>query len=137
MRDPRVALWRNRSGRFLMGASATLVSGLTGILRNKWFAHHLDASGIGVLAQVMASEIWLGSAAGLGLGLPVARSVGAAEATGDRAGAQKTVWAAFSLLGISASVVVILALLLADPISRALLGSPIYAPLIRISMIGV
>jgi len=137
MPDPRLALWRARSLRFLMGASATIVSGLTGVLRNKWFAQHLEASGIGVLAQVVSSEIWLGTAAGMGLGLPVARAVGAATAANDQAAARRTVWAAFTLLAISGSIMVTAGLVLAEQISHALLGSGAYAPLIRISMIGV
>ena len=137
MPDSLVALWRARSLRFLMGASATLVSGVTGILRNKWFAQHLEASGIGILAQIISSQGWLGTAAGMGLGLPVARAVGAAEGAGDSSAARRTVAAAFTLLLISGSIVIALGLIFAASISRALLGSDAYAPLIRLSMIGV
>jgi len=137
MRGARFALWRNRSLRFLLGASSTLLNGLTGILRNKWFAHHLEASGIGILAQVVASQAWLGTAAGMGLGLPVARAVGAATASGDQAAARRTVWAAFALLAISGSMVIALGLLFAAPMSMALLGTDAYATLIRVSMVGV
>jgi len=137
MPDSRVALWRARSLRFLMGASATLVSGVTGILRNKWFAQHLEASGIGILAQIISSQGWLGTAAGMGLGLPVARVVGAATGSGDPTAARRTMAAAFTLLLISSSFVIALGLFFAAPISRALLGSDAYAPLIRISMLGV
>src|SRR5712671_582094 len=133
----RFALWRDRSLRFSMGASATIVNGVMGILRNKWFAQHLEASGIGILAQVVSSQAWLGSAGSLGLGLPVARAVGAATASGDTSAARRNVWAAFTLLLISGSIVIALGLLFAAPISRALLGVDAYAPLIRISMIGV
>ncbi len=120
-----------------MGASATIINGLTGILRNKWFAQHLEASGIGILAQILSSQIWLGTAAGMGLGLPVARAVGAAEGSGDRSAARRTLWAALTLLVISGSLVIALGLLFAAPISRALLGASTYAPLIRLSMLGV
>ena len=137
MRDPRFDLWRDRSLRFSMGAGTTIVSGLTGVLRNKWFAHHLEASGIGVLAQVISSEVWLGTAAGMGMGLPVARAVGASLAQNDTPAARRAVWAAFSLLAIGVSVVVTLGLVFAEAISSALLGSGAYAALIRISMIGV
>ena len=137
MRDPRFALWRDRSLRFVIGASATTVSGLTGILRNKWFAHHLEASGIGVLAQVISSEVWLGTAAGMGLSLPVARAIGAAAAANDHAAGRRIVWAAFTLLAMTGSVVVVGGLLFAGQISHALLGTGAYAALIRISMIGV
>jgi antigen flippase len=137
MPDARFALWRDRLLRFSMGASATVITGLMGILRNKWFAQHLEASGIGILAQIISSQGWLGTAAGMGLGLPVARAVGAASAAGDPQAARRTVWAAFTLLAMSASAVIALGLLFAAPISRALLGSGDYAPLVRISMVGV
>ncbi len=119
-----------------MGASATLVSAITGVLRNKWFAQHLQASGIGVLAQVVSCQTWLGTAAGMGLGIPVARLVGAATAAQDPAAARRTVWAAFSLVLLSGSLVIAFGLVCAEGISRALLGTPDYATLIRISMIG-
>jgi O-antigen/teichoic acid export membrane protein len=137
MRGARFALWRDRSLRFAMGAGATLVSGLVGILRNKWFAQHLDVSGIGVLAQVTSSQAWLGMAGSLGLGLPIARVVGAATASDDTATMRRSLWAALSLLAISVSAAIVLGLLLAEPISRALLGAPQYAGLIRISLVGV
>ena len=137
MSAARLALWRTRSLRFLMGASATILSGLTGILRNKWIAQHLEASGIGILAQVVSSQMWLGSVGGMSLVLPVTRSVGAATASGDWAGARRVVWAAMAMLTMSASIVIALGLFFAPLISSALLGSPRYAGLIRISMIGV
>ncbi|HZE19691.1 MAG TPA: hypothetical protein VE402_06175 [Candidatus Angelobacter sp.] len=137
MSAARLALWRTRSLRFLMGASATILSGLTGILRNKWIAQHLEASGIGILAQVVSSQMWLGSVGGMSLVLPVTRSVGAATASGDWAGARRVVWAAMAMLTMSASIVIALGLFFAPLISSALLGSPRYASLIRISMIGV
>src|SRR5690349_2535185 len=123
MPDSRVALWRARALRFLMGASATVVRGVTGILRNKWFAQHLEASGIGILAQIISSQGWLGTAAGMGLGLPVARVVGAAEGAGDSLAARRTVAAAFTLLLISGTIVIALGLFFAGSISRVLLGS--------------
>ncbi|HXF59130.1 MAG TPA: hypothetical protein VN539_04835, partial [Candidatus Saccharimonadales bacterium] len=61
MRGARFTLWRDRSLRFAMGAGATVISGITGILRNKWLAQHLEASGIGVLAQIVSSQMWLGT----------------------------------------------------------------------------
>src|SRR2546423_11329203 len=83
MSAARVALWRSRSLRFLMGASATLVNGLTGIIRNKWLAQHLDVSGIGIMAQVISSQIWLGTAGGPGVSPPGARPVGGAAPPRD------------------------------------------------------
>ncbi len=120
-----------------MGASATIVTGLTGILRNKWIAHHLEASGIGILAQVVSSQAWLGTAAGMGLGLPIARAVGAAAGAGDQQTVRRTLWAALTLLLFSGSIVIALGLVFAGAISSALLGTDAFAPLIRISMVGV
>jgi O-antigen/teichoic acid export membrane protein len=120
-----------------MGASATVLNGLMGIIRNKWFAQHLEASGLGILAQVTSSQALLGTAAGMGLGLPVARAIGAATAANDQPAARRTVWAAFTILAMTGSVVVAGGLLFAAQISRALLGSAAYTGLIRISMIGV
>jgi Na+-driven multidrug efflux pump len=137
MLDARFALWRDRTLRFSMGASATVLNGLMGIIRNKWFAQHLEASGLGILAQITSSQALLGTAAGMGLGLPVARAIGAATAANDQPAARRTVWAAFTILAMTGSVVVACGLLFAAQISHALLGSAAYAALIRISMIGV
>src|SRR3990172_1881219 len=106
MLSERAELWKNRSFRFLIGASATLISSLGGVIRNKWLAQHLDTSGLGILGQVFSGQNWLGTATGLGLGLPVARAVGSAMGTGDSAEARRTVWAALSLLSISGSVAI-------------------------------
>src|ERR1051326_6086078 len=121
MSAARFALWRDRSLRFTMGASSTILNGLTGILRNKWFAQHLEASGIGILSQAVSSQMWLGTVGGMSLALPVARSVGAMTGTGDWAGARRVVWAALSVLTMSASVVIALGFFFAPLISRALL----------------
>lgn len=137
MSAARLALWRDRFLRFMMGASATVLNGVTGILRNKWFAQHLEASGIGILAQVVSSQMWLGTVAGMSLALPIARSVGAATGSGDVVRARKVIWAASALLTMSASIVIVLGLFFAPWISRALLGSPQYAGLIRIGMVGI
>ena len=120
-----------------MGASATVLSGVTGIIRNKWFAQHLEASGIGILAQVVSSQMWLGTVAGMSLALPIARGVGAATGSGDLARARRVIWAAATLITMSASIVIALGLFFAPLISRALLGSPQYAGLIRIGMVGI
>src|ERR1043165_7948588 len=137
MSAARFALWRTRSLRFVMGASATFVTALTGVLRNKWFAQHLEASGIGILAQIVSSQAWLGAAGGMGLGIPVARSVGAATGSGDLAAARRTIYGALALLLMSGSLVIAMALIAAPALSRALLGSDAYAPLIRLSTIGI
>lgn len=133
----RLGLWKNRAARFLTGAGATLSGAFLGILRNKWLALHLHASGLGVLAQVTSGQIWLGTLAGMGLSLPVARAIGAAGGLGDPATARRTIWTALSLVGIGSSAVAAVGLLFARPISTALLGTPDHALLVQISMLGV
>jgi O-antigen/teichoic acid export membrane protein len=81
--------------------------------------------------------MWLGTVGGMSLALPIARSVGAATGSGDLARARRVIWAASTLLTMSASVVIALGLFFAPMISRALLGSTQYAGLIRIGMVGV
>ena len=75
----RLATWSRRLQRFAWGAGPALIYAPLGILRNKWLASTLSAPGLGVLAQVLSAMNWLGQAAGLGLGLPVTRLVGAAS----------------------------------------------------------
>ena len=101
-----------------MGASATVLSGVTGIIRNKWFAQHLEASGIGILAQVVSSQMWLGTVAGMSLALPIARGVGAATGSGDLARARRVSWAAAPLITMSASIVLALGLFFAGQAPR-------------------
>ena len=137
MSSQRVALWTDRPLRFALGAAATLAGAGLGVVRNKWLASHLDTSGLGVLAQVSAIQIWLGTAAGLGLSLPVARAVGAAWALRDDAAIRRTVITAFTLAGAAGLAVVALGLGLAPQLSTALFGTPAYATLIRIAMLGV
>ena len=123
--------------RLLVTAGAPLASALTGVIRNKWIAMHLDAAGVGILAQVVSGQAWLGTLAGLGLGLPVARAVGEATGRGDDPGARRAIWTAASVVSLVALSAATLGLLFASAISTALLGSPEHAALVRISMIGV
>jgi Na+-driven multidrug efflux pump len=133
----RVRLWRDRAARFLAGAGATLVTAAAGAARNKWVALHLSTTGIGTLAQVAAAQSWIGILAGLGLGIPITRAVGARTASGDTAGARRAVWTGFSLAAPTAFVAAILGAAFASPISQALLGTPEHADLVRVSMLGV
>jgi len=137
MPSPRIALWRDRSIRFSMGAAGTASSVLFGVIRNKWLATHLQASGLGILGQVNSGQAWLGSLAGMGLSLPVARVVGASSGTADEELARRTVWTSLSLVGAGALLVATAGLLFAGPISAAILGTPAHAQLVRISMLGV
>jgi Na+-driven multidrug efflux pump len=130
-------LWRNRMLRFLLGAAPTFLYALLGIVRNKWLAHHLATAGFGTLVQVLAAMNWLGQATGLGLGLPLTRGVAAARAGADAAAERRMVHTAFTVVLVSAAIVVALALLAAPWISAAILGTREYAPLVRVSAVGI
>ncbi|MGH7682258.1 MAG: hypothetical protein ACRENN_09765, partial [Candidatus Eiseniibacteriota bacterium] len=137
MPSTRSALWMDRSLRFAMGSSATISNAVLGIVRNKWLAMHLQAAGLGVLAQTTSAQAWLGNLAGLGLSLPVARAVGAAGGSGDDSTARRTIWTALSLIALAVAVVASITLLFARPISVALLGTPEHAGLVRIGTLGI
>ena len=137
MPSTRAALWRDRSLRFALGGGAPLVTAIFAVVRNKWLAEHLATAGLGVLGQVFSSQTLLGTAAGLGLSLPVARAVGAATGAGDMAEARRTAWTALLLAGGAALAVALAGLAAAPWISQALLGTIAHAGLVRIAMLGV
>lgn len=137
MLSTRAALWRDRSLRFALGGGATVVTAVFAVVRNKWLAEHLSTAGLGVLAQVFSAQTWLGTAAGLGLSLPVAQAVGAATAAGDGPALRRTIGTAFTLVGAAGLAVVVLGLLLAPWLSQVLLGTGAHAGLLRIAMLGV
>ncbi|HSQ60515.1 MAG TPA: polysaccharide biosynthesis C-terminal domain-containing protein [Acidobacteriota bacterium] len=138
MRRLDVPFWWTRFARLLASAGGTLVIALTGVVRNKWLATHLDTAGIGILAQVVSGQTWIGSAAGLALSLPVARAVGQASGRGaDLDAGRRAAWAAAFLTFAATSAAVAAGLLFAPAISRALLGTDEHAGLVRVSMIGV
>ena len=137
MLSTRAALWRDRSIRFALGGGATVVLALFGVVRNKWVAEHLAASGLGVLGQVFAAQTWLGTATGMGLSLPIAMAVGAAVAARDEPAVRRTAWTALMQVGAAALGVVVLGLVFAPWLSRLLLGTAEHAGLIRIAMLGV
>ncbi len=136
MPETGVGVWRRRFSRFAMGAAGTAVLAALGVVRNKWIAQHLATAGIGTLAQVLSAMNWLGLATSLGLGIPVTRAVAAARGRGDLAAERRTVRAALLLTAWSALVVAAAGLLAAPLVSRALLGTPEYAGLLRIALIG-
>ncbi|HKW50430.1 MAG TPA: oligosaccharide flippase family protein [Candidatus Eisenbacteria bacterium] len=136
MPSRRFELWRDRSLRFAMGSGATISNALFGIIRNKWLATHLQTAGLGVLAQSTSAQAWLGTLAGMGLGLPVGRAVGAARGKNDDPAVRRTVWTALCLIGIGSLLVAVAGSLFAAPISRALLGSTDHVLLIRIAALG-
>jgi O-antigen/teichoic acid export membrane protein len=133
----RLATWSRRLQRFAWGAGPALIYAPLGILRNKWLASTLSAPGLGVLAQVLSAMNWLGQAAGLGLGLPVTRLVGAARAAGDGARERAVMRTALRLALGTSGLVAVLVLIAAPILARALLGSATYAPLFRIASIGI
>lgn len=129
-------LWKGRAMRLGFSAAAIGATTLTGVLRNKWFAVHLDTEGIGVIGQVIATHTWLGLLAALGLGLPVARWVGAAHGAGDAETVRRTTRAALAITAALTALVVALVLVFAPALSTAVLGDPRYAMLLRISTLG-
>ena len=136
MRRPDVALWRERALRFLTGAGATILNSISGVVRNKWNALHLETAGIGALAQITSVQLWLGVASGLGLHQPLARAVATAAGSGDPRLARNATWTAL-VLCCGATLVVVLALLSFAPrLSAFLLGDPAYANELRIAAIG-
>ncbi|HET9253152.1 MAG TPA: polysaccharide biosynthesis C-terminal domain-containing protein [Candidatus Eisenbacteria bacterium] len=131
------ALWIDRLNRIVVSAGGPIFSAITGVIRNKWLAVHLDVAGIGILAQVASGSTWLGLASGLGLALPLTRSVAAASSRDDDAAARRSVWTALSLVTIAGLGLAVACVLLAEPISEAILGTPAYAGLVRISSVAV
>jgi O-antigen/teichoic acid export membrane protein len=137
MLSTRAVLWRDRLLRFSMGGGVMVIGAVLGAVRNKWLAEHLSTAGVGVLAQVLAAQIWLATVAGLGLAIPVARAVAAATAAGDPAASRRTVWTALVMVGAGTLVAITGCMLFAPWVSALLLGTDAHATLIRISMLGV
>jgi len=137
MPSPNVSLWRDRLLRFAAGAGGTIVSAFAGVIRNKWLATHLETTGLGIVAQVVASQAWFGTLIGLGLGLPVTRAIAAAAGRGDEEAARRTATTAFALVSAAALPAALLILVFARQISVLLLGTPDHAALIRVSVFGL
>ena len=137
MPSPRVSLWRDRFVRFAAGAGGTILGALAGVVRNKWLATHLETSGLGILSQVVASQSWFGALIGLGLGLPLTRSVAAAAGRGDDEAARRSTTTAFALVSATSIPAALLVLAFADRISALLLGTTEHAALIRVSAFGL
>ncbi len=130
-----IRIWWTRSTRMLTGAAGTGVFAVAGALRNRWLAQHLDTAGIGILAQVMSVQTWIGTAAGLGLSLSVARAVSASRGE-NREAAPRAFWAAMTIAAATGGAAAVAGLVAAADISRLVLGTTEYAGLIRISMLG-
>lgn len=134
---PGARLWIERGARLAATAAYPAVVAVMSVIRNKWFATHLDVSGIGVLAQIVQGQTWLGLAAGLGMNLPVAQAVSEAMGRGDLVAARRAFWTAAGLVLGAVLVVAAAALLLAPAISQALLGVSSHADLVRWSVLGL
>jgi O-antigen/teichoic acid export membrane protein len=137
MSPTRFPLWRDRAVRLWLAGGASIVGGIGSVVRNKWFALHLETAGLGVLGQVFAGQTWLGTATSAGLGLPVAKLIGEAVGRGDVSAERRTVSTALAVLSTTSLTVAIVGLLAAPWISAALLGSTQHAALVRISMLAV
>lgn len=129
--------WLDRSLRFALGGGAPLVAAVLSVLRIKWLALHLDPAGVGVLAQIVAGQNWLGTLAALGLAVPVSQRVAAASARGDAEGVRRVVWTGASLAGAAGLAAIAVVALGAARASQALLGETGHATLVRVSLIGV
>ena len=134
---PGARLWIERGARLAATAAYPAVIAVASVARNKWVATHLDVSGIGVLAQIVQGQTWLGIAAGLGMSLPVAQAVSEALGRNDSEAARRGFWTAFGLVGAAVLVIATAALLLAPELSQALLGVPWHANLVRWSVLGL
>jgi antigen flippase len=131
------ASWRRRFMRLVWGGGGPIATAITGLLRNKWLALHLDTAGLGVLGQVVAGQTWLGTATGLGLGFPLTRAIGERLARNDAEGVRRAVATAAVIVGLALACAVVLVTVCAGPISTLLFGSDVHAALVRISVLGV
>ena len=136
MHRERFELWRARAARLALGAGANAAGALGGAIRNKCFAYFLHTGGMGVLAQVLTAQTWVGTATGMGLGLPVAQKVGAATAANDVEAERSTVSTALLAIAAAVAVLLVIGLVAADPIARLLLGPHADAGLMRWALLG-
>lgn len=132
-----LAPWVGRSLRFGAAAASPVVLTLAGIARVKWLASHLEPAGIGVIGQVNAGQVWLGVGAALGLAFPLTQRVAAARGAGGGDGERRAVWTAFALVGGAIVALAAIAVACAGPLAAALLDRAAYAPLVRLSMLGM
>jgi O-antigen/teichoic acid export membrane protein len=137
MSATRLALWKNRLFRLWLSGGASVVGAIGSVVRNKWLALHLETAGLGVLGQVFAGQTWLGTATGVGLGLPVAQKIGEALGRDDLPAVRRTISTALAVLWTTSLAVAAVGLVAAPWISTALLGSTEHTMLVRISMLAV
>lgn len=137
MPPSRLEVWTARAGRLAFGAAVNVVGALGGAIRNKILATVLGTAGLGVLAQVQTSQVWLGLATGLGLGIPVTQSIGSALGRDDDAAVRRTVWTALCAVAAAVALVALAGLLLAPAWVALLLGPHADPALVRLSLIAV
>ena len=137
MLPSRLEVWKVRAGRLAYGAAANALGAVGGAIRNKILASQLQTTGLGVLAQVQTSQVWLGLATGMGFGVPITQAIGAALAKGDDESIRRTVWTTLSAIGGAVVIVVALGLAFAPQWSAALLGPHADPTLMRLSLIAV
>jgi len=123
--------------RLVWGGGGPFATAFFGLLRVKWLALHLETAGLGVIGQIVASQAWLGTASGLGLGFPLTRAIGRRLGENDPDGVRRAAATAAGILAISILTVTLCVLLFAGPISTLLFGSAVHANLVRISTIGI
>lgn len=133
----RALEWMRRGGRMGLSGFTSVLGALGGVARNKIFATFLDTTGVGQLAQILSGQNWLGTFTTGGLALPVSHAIATARGANDEPAVRRVVWTALVAVGSTALAVCALAILLAPALSTALLGSPEFAPLVRLSTLGV
>ncbi|HTO92311.1 MAG TPA: hypothetical protein VMJ70_14365 [Candidatus Sulfotelmatobacter sp.] len=137
MQPSRLEVWTARAQRVAYGGAANVVGALGGAIRNKILATALQTSGMGVVAQIQTSQIWLGLLTSLGFSIPVTQQIGAALAQHDDPAIRRIVWTALSAIAAAIAVVSIAGLLFARPWSELLLGPGADPWLFRLSLIAV
>jgi O-antigen/teichoic acid export membrane protein len=137
MQPSRLEVWTARAGRLGLGAAANVVAALGGAIRNKILATVLQTAGMGVLAQVQTSQVWLGVATGLGLGIPVTQSIGGALGRGDDAAVRRAVWTALSAMLAAVALVAVTGLIFAKAWASLLLGPHADPALVLLSLVAV
>jgi O-antigen/teichoic acid export membrane protein len=112
---------------------ASVAATLAGFVRVKLYALLLGVAGVGVIAQIQNLHLVLAAMAMLGLGLGVSREVARARASAEGRAVEAILATTRTLSGSASLVLAAGLLLLAEPLSRWLLGDASYAPLLRLS----
>ena len=108
--------WLKPAARFGLSGTTSAIGALGSILRNKLFATFLDTAGVGVLAQVISGQTWLGTLTGAGLSLPLSHAIATARGAGDAAAVRRAMWTVGLAIGAAAAVVCAAGLVLAPAV---------------------